>query len=251
LAYAAEQVSDSSHSVAQGAASQASSSEEISSSLEEVSSMSRQNSDKASQTDSFMSDLKKTVQEANTAIKQLSGSIEEIAKTTDATSGIIKAIEEVAFQTNLLSLNAAVEAARAGEGGAGFAVVAEEVRSLATKTSELAKNTSDLLALIIRKVGEGSAMLAGTNEKFSEIVNGSVNTATLVREIAAFSGEQTEGIEQVSRGILEIDRVAQENAGSAEEYASISGELGSQAEQMKTFMKELMQIIGTSENPSG
>ncbi|GBC62286.1 hypothetical protein DENIS_3255 [Desulfonema ishimotonii] len=152
----------------------------------------------------------------------------------------------MAFQTNLLSLNAAVEAARAGEGGAGFAVVAGEVRSLSAKTSKLAQNTSDLLARITRKVGDGSEMLAEANDKFSEIVKGSVMTATQVREIATSSGEQTDGIEQVNRGVLEIDRVAQENAGCAEEYASVSGKLSSQAERMKAFMEELMKIIGES-----
>ena len=140
-----------------------------------------------------------------------------ISKASEETSKIIKTIDEIAFQTNLLALNAAVEAARAGEAGAGFAVVADEVRNLAMRAAEAAKNTADLIEGTVKKVQDGSLLVATTNDAFSQVKESTTQVGNLVSEITEASKEQSSGIEQVNIAISEMDKVVQQNAANAEE----------------------------------
>jgi len=244
IASAAGEVSSASQSLAEGASEQAAGLEETSSSMEEMSSMTRQNADNASQANTLMSETTQVVVEANQSMKELIGSMSEISRASEETGKIIKTIDEIAFQTNLLALNAAVEAARAGEAGAGFAVVADEVRNLAMRAADAAKNTSNLIEDTVKKVKQGSEIVARTNEAFGKVASGSKKAGQLIGEITAASQEQAQGIGQVSKAIAEMDRVVQQNAANAEESASASEEMNAQAEQFKTFVQALVALVG-------
>ncbi|MBF0203914.1 MAG: methyl-accepting chemotaxis protein, partial [Desulfamplus sp.] len=243
VASASGQVSSASQALAQGASEQAASIEETSASLEEVSSMIKQNSDNASQADNLMKDANSVVLRANNSMNKLTSSMEEISRASTETSKIIKTIDEIAFQTNLLALNAAVEAARAGEAGAGFAVVAEEVRNLAMRSAEAAKNTASLIEGTVTKVNEGSVLVKKTSDEFTLVATSSEKVGQLVAEIAAASKEQTTGIEQINIAVSEMDKVIQQNAASAEQSASASEEMNAQAETMNDYVNELVGIV--------
>jgi methyl-accepting chemotaxis protein len=198
-----------------------------------------------------MVETTRVVDEANQSMKAVIDSMSEISQASEETGKIIKTIDEIAFQTNLLALNAAVEAARAGEAGAGFAVVADEVRNLAMRAADAAKNTSNLIETTVKKVKQGSEIVARTNEAFGKVASGSKKAGQLIGEITAASREQAQGIGQVSQALAEMDRVVQQNAANAEESAAASEELNAQAEQMKAFVRELMAIAGGARNGNG
>ncbi len=244
IAAASGEVASASQGLAEGASEQASAIEETSSSLEEIASMTKKNADNAGAANQLMEETKQVVSRANDSMKSLTGSMEDITQASEDTSKIIKTIDEIAFQTNLLALNAAVEAARAGEAGAGFAVVAEEVRNLAIRAAEAAKSTSVLIEGTIKKIKDGSDLVDRTNGDFANVAQSAAKVAELISEIAAASVEQAEGIEQVSRAVQEMNRVVQENAANAEESASASEEMNGQAMAMRDVVRELASVIG-------
>lgn len=198
---ASGQVSSASQELAEGASEQAASIEETSSSLEEMSSMTKQNAANARQANDLMNTTKTVVSQASSSMGDLTVSMEEISRASEETSKIIKTIDEIAFQTNLLALNAAVEAARAGEAGAGFAVVADEVRNLAMRAADAAKNTANLIEGTVMKIREGSDIVAKTNSGFSQVEVSAGKMAELIGEISAASGEQAQGVEQISKAV--------------------------------------------------
>ncbi len=241
---ASGQVSSASQQLAEGASEQASSLEESSAALEEMASMTRQNADNAGKADSMMGESKKVVSEGSQAVAQMAQAIDQIKASAGQTAKIIKTIDEIAFQTNLLALNAAVEAARAGEAGKGFAVVAEEVRNLARRAAEAAKNTSELIEGSQKQADASVTVAENLKKTFVGIEESSGKVATLVSEIAAASKEQAQGIEQVNTGVAEMDKVVQQNAANAEESASASEELSSQAQELNAMVEELLAMVG-------
>lgn len=243
-ASAAAQVSQSSQSMAEGASEQASSLEETSASLEEMTSMTKQNAENANQASNLMVKAREVINGMVRATEEMSQAISEIKASSDETAKIIKTIDEIAFQTNLLALNAAVEAARAGDAGKGFAVVAEEVRNLAQRSAEAAKNTAAMIEGSVKNAYNGVQVTQRVTEALRETVANSEKVAQLVAEIAAASNEQAQGIEQINTAVAQMDQVTQSNAANSEESASAAEELSAQAEEMRRMVQELVAMVG-------
>ena len=243
---ASGQISQASQHVAQGTSEQASGIEEVSSALEEIASITKQNSDSARQVKEVMNEAGQIIEKVQYHMSQMGQAIAEITTLSDETGKIVKTIDEIAFQTNLLALNAAVEAARAGEAGAGFSVVANEVRNLAMKASEAAKNTSHLIENTMKAVKKGNELTQSTRDAFKENIDIAGKHTRLIDEIAAASQEQAQGIEQVATTVIQMNQVTQANAANAEESASASEELNAQVDQLKSIIQELIAIEGNS-----
>ncbi len=248
VAAAAGQVSSSSVQLAEGASEQASGLEETSSSLEEMASMAKQNAESSQKANDLMTETQQVVVQMSKATGDMSDAIEDIKKSSDETVKINKVIDEIAFQTNLLALNAAVEAARAGEAGKGFAVVAEEVRNLAMRSAEAAKNTADLLEGSQTKATNGVGIVARVIESITNTEQNSSQVAELIANISSASSEQAQGVDQINSAVSQMDKVVQQTAANAEESASASEELSAQAEQMNAIVAELAAMVGA--NPS-
>ena len=244
VASASEQISSSSQSLAQGSAEQASSLEETSASMEEMASVTKQNSANAEEAAKLVEICSTAAEVGNKAVGEMTHSMEEINTSSKKIAEITKVIDGIAFQTNLLALNAAVEAARAGEHGKGFAVVAEEVRNLAQRSATAAKDTSDLIDDCVAKAVNGVQVAGKGRESLEEIVKNVAKVTELTKEIANASGEQTEGIDQVSKAVQQMDQVTQQNAANAEETASASEEMSAQALNMKEQIGILAAQVG-------
>jgi methyl-accepting chemotaxis protein len=244
MASASAQVLSESRSLAEGASAQAAGIEETSSSMEEMASMTKQNAGSAHQANSLMKETAKVVEEANVSMSELTRSMNEITLANQETGKIIKTIDDIAFQTNLLALNAAVEAARAGEAGAGFAVVANEVRTLALRAAEAAKSTAGLIEETVLKIKNGSEIVNQTNEEFGRVAQKAQQVSNGVNDIAQASSEQTQGIEQINKAVAEMDRVVQKNALSAQQSAEAAEEMNTQAKTMKEFVNDLFVLVG-------
>jgi methyl-accepting chemotaxis protein len=248
---AATLVSTSTGHLAEGASSQAAAIEQSSSSLEEMSAMTTGNAENATQAKNLMAETRAIVIKVNEHMSNMALAIEKVTKTSEETGKIIKTIDEIAFQTNLLALNAAVEAARAGEAGAGFAVVADEVRNLAQRSADAAKNTQTLIENTITVVKESNELTQLTQKAFGENVEIAGKVEELVKEIAAASVEQAQGIGQINKAVADLDRVTQENASIAEESASAAQEMNAQSTKMKGIVARLVVIIkGTADEAS-
>jgi PAS domain-containing protein len=250
-ASASSQVSASSQALAQGASEQAASLEETSASLEEMASMTRKNADTAQQAAGLGGETQQAAQRGNQAMERMSRAITEIQSSAGETAKIIKVIDEIAFQTNLLALNAAVEAARAGEAGKGFAVVAEEVRNLAMRSAEAAKNTSQLIEQAVNNARNGVSIAEEVGKSLGDINTAVGKVNALIGEIAASSREQSTGIEQVNTAVSQMDQVTQQNAASAEQSAAASEQMSAQAEQLRTIVSELNAIVGGKSGAAG
>ncbi len=241
---ASGQVASSSQMLAEGSSEQAASLEETSSSMEEMASMTKQNTDNAVEASRMMNEeAGANFKRIKERMGRMQESMEQAVRSSEETAKIIKTIDEIAFQTNLLALNAAVEAARAGEAGAGFAVVAEEVRNLAMRAAEAAKNTASLIEASNKQIVESTDIYGHVAEVVEQNNEISRKVARLLNDVAAASQEQSSGIEQINTALTQMDKVTQQNAASAEESASAAQQMSAQAEQMKGNVNELVTLI--------
>ena len=236
VAAASVEVSSGGQSLSQGASEQASSLEEVSSSLQEMSSMTKQNAINAREAKGVAEEARGSSEKGVESMNRMSSAINKIKTSSDATAKIVKTIDEIAFQTNLLALNAAVEAARAGDAGKGFAVVAEEVRNLAMRSAEAAKNTANLIEEAVKNSENGVSINSEVLKNFQEITEKINKVSQVVAEIAAASEQQDQGISQVNKAVEQMNQLTQQNAANAEESASAAEEMSSQSEEMRSMV---------------
>ncbi len=244
VAAASSEVAAASQSLAEGASEQAASLEETSASLEEMSSMTNRNADGARQAKDLASQTRQAADAGASEMDLMKAAMEALKQTSIETAKIVKDIDEIAFQTNILALNAAVEAARAGEAGTGFAVVAEEVRSLAQRSAQAAKESSVRIENTMSKSAEGLAFTTQIAKSLQLIVEKARSMDEVVGHIATASQEQAQGIAQVNSAVLQMDKVTQHGASSAEETAAASEELSAQAASMYESVTALQGLVG-------
>ncbi|HNX04877.1 MAG TPA: Cache 3/Cache 2 fusion domain-containing protein [Opitutales bacterium] len=240
---AARNVSASSEQLASGASEQASGIEETGATINELTAQTKANADSAGKARTLMRETTNLVTDADARMKSLNDSMQDLAEVSARTQKIVKTIDEIAFQTNILALNAAVEAARAGESGAGFAVVANEVRNLAQRAAEAARNTDQLINDSTLRITSGAEMAGAVSEAFSRVREKSESVTQLVDQIAEASADQQTGHEQIDKAIVQMSDIVQHNAAAAEESAAAAEELFSQSEMLLASVRELSGII--------
>lgn len=241
---ASEQISSASVSLAEGASSQASSVEEVSATIEEATASNNQNADNSREANLLAQHSNDAARIGNQQVGDLMVAMEKITDSSQKIAKIIKTIDEIAFQTNLLALNAAVEAARAGEHGLGFAVVAEEVKNLAERSANAAKEITSIIEASIDQVKAGTEVANRTKASFAEILTGVKKTSDLIGEIAISAKEQAEGMNQIATAMGSVDQITQQNASASEETAAAAEELNAQALSMLESVAEIAALAG-------
>jgi methyl-accepting chemotaxis protein len=235
---ASRQIAGSSQALASGSTEQASVVEELSASVLDISDKTKQNAEQASKASKLANSIKNKAETGNRQMGEMMSAVNEINQASQNISRVIKVIDDIAFQTNILALNAAVEAARAGQHGKGFAVVAEEVRNLAAKSAEAAKDTGGLISNSIEKAELGAKIANDTAASLAEIVAGINESSHIVEEIAHSSEEQSMAISQINMGLEQVTTVIQQNSATAEESAAASEEMSGQSHALEDLVSQ-------------
>lgn len=250
VANAAGEMAKGNDDLSQRTQEQASSLEETASSMEEMTATVKQNAANASQADQLARSVREQAEHGGAVAGKAMAAMGEITASSRKIADIVNLIDEIAFQTNLLSLNAAVEAARAGEQGRGFAVVASEVRSLSQRSAEAAKEIKTLINDSVAKVEAGSVLVNQSSTALGDIVGGVKRVTDIVAEIAAASGEQSAGIDQVNNAVMQMDEATQQNAALVEEASAAARAMQDQAAELRQQMA-FFHFSGEAEPAAG
>jgi len=245
-----KQVADGAQALAQGSTEQAASIQELSSSIAEIAGKTKANATTAIRTSKLSDTIKDNAERGSRQMNELISAVEEINEASESIGKIIKTIDDIVFQTNILALNASVEAARAGQHGKGFAVVAEEVRNLASKSAEAAKGTGAMIQDSMTKAELGAQIAGETASSLNEIVSGVNESSQLIGEIARASEEQSSGIQQINTGIDQVAQVVQQNSATAEESAAISEEMSGQSDMLRQLIGQFRLKEGSRSLPA-
>lgn len=244
---AASQVAAASQALAEGASEQAAAVQETSSTLEETSSMVHQNRENTQQAAVLARQAKQYAEQSNSEMVKMSTSMADLKNSSNEIAKIIKVIDEIAFQTNILSLNAAVEAARAGDAGKGFAVVAEEVRNLAQRSAQAAKDTTVIIESNI-DLSENSVNIAkAVKDSVESIAEQANKVSDLLEEISVATNEQAQGVEQINKAVSQMEMALQSNAATADESAAASRSLQEQAISVRDIVDSLVVLVDGSD----
>lgn len=246
MASGANEVAGASNSLAEGTSEQASAIEEITASIEEIANGARLNAEDANRANELVQNTKSEAMRGNEQMKHMIEAMQDINDSSENISKIMKVIDDIAFQTNILALNASVEAARAGIHGKGFAVVADEVRNLASKSAEAAKDSAEMIEDSIKKVEIGSKLAVETASALEEIQESVENIATLVSSIADASVNQATSVNQINAGISQIADVVQTNSATSEECAAASSELLNLSAQLQQSVDKYKLLTRTA-----
>ncbi len=251
IAVNAEKVARDAGSLANVTSKAAAGIEEIASTVEELASMTQRNADHTGETDKLMQETRATVSQADTSMRSLLAAIQAIQRQSVATSKILKTIDEISFQTNILALNAAIEAARAGEHGASFAVVAEEVRTLARHTAESARDTATLLEQTNHEISQAAAVVDETSKRFEDVNARVLKSSGFVTQIAQASAEQARGIDQLNTAIGKIETVIQQTVANAEHSASAAQQMIDESHTIENVLIDLRDSLHLTRGQSG
>jgi len=243
-----KQIADGAQSLAQGSTEQAATVEALSASIVEIAAKTRDNAEMAGRAAALASTIMQNAQKGSSQMDEMTTAVREINQASQSISKVIKVIDDIAFQTNILALNAAVEAARAGQHGKGFAVVAEEVRNLAAKSAEAAKDTGGLIANSMEKAELGARIAHDTAASLSEIVTGISESNQLISDIANASEQQADGISMINTGIDQVAQVVQQNSATAQESAAASEQMSGQSDLLQELISQFKLKTGSGFN---
>jgi methyl-accepting chemotaxis protein len=243
FAASSSQIASSSHLLAEGTAHQAQTAQETSAVMDKLAQLVRQNAEEVDHVKKTLDLTNERGMIAFELLAQANRSMKKIKQSSEAAEKMIKTINEIAFQTNLLSLTASVEAARTGEAGAGFALVAEEVKNLALRSMEAVKNTSDCIEQTIRHIDRGRELVKASLSKFIAYGTTGQDITVYVETTKDVTRNQAQGIERINASIGEISQMAQRNATSAEEAAAVAEEINAQAEAMKNIVDHMTELV--------
>ena len=229
------QISDGAQALAQGSTEQAATVQHLSSSANGILAMTKENANISKEAAGLSKNIKQNAEKGSVQMEQMMAAVKEINDASVEIEKVIKTIDDIAFQTNILALNAAVEAARAGQHGKGFAVVAEEVRNLAAKSAEAAKNTGGLIESSVTKATLGMNIAGDTSASLNEIVSGINKSAEIIAAIAHSSEQQSGAIDQLNSGIDQVTHVVQQNSATAQQSAAASQEMSGQSDLLENL----------------